>query len=269
MDSSRFDELTKALATATSRRQALKTIAATTLGSILGLGGIGTALASNMTCAQWCQAVFGENTPADEQCAGDAAHHTGLCYSCGPASPGGGVAPSSICCPRTSSGYCTSYSSATCCGSSATCLGGSCCANANVCGTVCLSAPCNSSQCETCDSSSGTCVGCPSGHTCQNGTCCTNTYGTCSGNGDCCSGTCCQGTCCGSGQVCLSNGSCATPNCSVFNCLSFCVCASDTSGAEYCTTGGYSGDCTTDKDCPRGSFCGENDFGISSCLTLC
>jgi acyl-CoA synthetase (AMP-forming)/AMP-acid ligase II len=44
MESSRFDELTKALATSTSRRQALKTIAATTLGSILGLSGLGTAL---------------------------------------------------------------------------------------------------------------------------------------------------------------------------------------------------------------------------------
>src|SRR5438105_1546419 len=45
MEPSRFDELTKTLATATSRRQALKTIAATTLGGILGLGGIGTAFA--------------------------------------------------------------------------------------------------------------------------------------------------------------------------------------------------------------------------------
>jgi len=43
MEPSRFDELTKALATSTSRRQALKAIAATTLGGILGLGGIGTA----------------------------------------------------------------------------------------------------------------------------------------------------------------------------------------------------------------------------------
>ncbi len=45
MEPSRFDELTKALATSTSRRQALKTIAATTLGSTLGLAGIGTAFA--------------------------------------------------------------------------------------------------------------------------------------------------------------------------------------------------------------------------------
>ena len=45
MDSTKFDELTKVLATGISRREALKTIAATTLGSILGLGGIGTAFA--------------------------------------------------------------------------------------------------------------------------------------------------------------------------------------------------------------------------------
>jgi hypothetical protein len=67
MDSTRFDDLTKALATATSRRQALKALAAATVGGMLGLGGIGTTFAKNMTCAQWCSAVFGENTPADEQ----------------------------------------------------------------------------------------------------------------------------------------------------------------------------------------------------------
>src|SRR5207248_8571234 len=43
MEPTRFDDLTKALATATSRRQALKAIAATTLGSILGLSRLGTA----------------------------------------------------------------------------------------------------------------------------------------------------------------------------------------------------------------------------------
>ncbi len=48
MSTEHFDELTKALATATSRRQAFKTIAAATIGGIggiLGLGGIGTAFA--------------------------------------------------------------------------------------------------------------------------------------------------------------------------------------------------------------------------------
>ena len=45
MNSSRFDNLTKALATSTSRRQALKAIVATIIGGLLGLDGIGTASA--------------------------------------------------------------------------------------------------------------------------------------------------------------------------------------------------------------------------------
>jgi len=140
MEPTKFDELTKALATSTSRRQALKTIAATTLGGILGLGGIGTALASNSACAKFCNAVFGANTPAANQCISDAAHGKGLCHQCGSATP------TSICCTRNSSGFCSSYSGAHC--------------------------PCDSSQCLTCDSTSGTCVSsCTSGQTCCSGTC--------------------------------------------------------------------------------------------------
>src|SRR5437588_1033350 len=48
MEPSRFDELTKALATATSRRQALKAIAAT-VGGTLGLSRIGTVFAKPCT----------------------------------------------------------------------------------------------------------------------------------------------------------------------------------------------------------------------------
>src|SRR5215471_19279260 len=154
MEPSRFDELTKALATATSRRQALRRI-----GGILGgtaLAGLfpGVALADNSACAHFCSTVFGGDTPAQAQCTSDAAHHTGLCYTCGPASPGG---TQPICCQENPDGTCSSYSGATCCGSSATCLNGSCCANANVCGSTCLAAPCSSSQCQKCDPTSGSC----------------------------------------------------------------------------------------------------------------
>ena len=45
MDSRKFDELTKILATNTSRRQALKTILASVVGGALGLSGINAALA--------------------------------------------------------------------------------------------------------------------------------------------------------------------------------------------------------------------------------
>src|SRR5947209_1192290 len=152
MDPMRFDELTKALATSTSRRQALRRI-----GGILGgtaLAGLfpGLASASTSACAHFCNAVFGADTPAADQCISDAAHHKGLCYTCGPASSGG---TKPICCPENGSGQCTSYSTATCCGSSATCLGGSCCANANVCGSTCLATPCDASQCQQCDPTTG------------------------------------------------------------------------------------------------------------------
>ena len=50
MESNKFDELTKTLATSTSRRQALKTLAATALGGLLGASSIGTAFAASPTC---------------------------------------------------------------------------------------------------------------------------------------------------------------------------------------------------------------------------
>jgi hypothetical protein len=50
MDSTRFDELTKALVTLTSRRQALKALAATAVGGFLSISGIGTVFAKKKTC---------------------------------------------------------------------------------------------------------------------------------------------------------------------------------------------------------------------------
>src|SRR5215469_10988680 len=145
MESSHFDEVTKALATATSRRQALRRI-----GGILGgtaLAGLfpGLALASNSACTTFCNAVFGAETQAAGKCISDAAHGKGLCHTCGSANP------SSICCTRNASGYCSSYSAT-------------------------LPCSCNASQCLTCNSSSGTCVStCSATQTCQNGSCCSNT----------------------------------------------------------------------------------------------
>lgn len=49
MDPSSFDELTKALATPTSRRQALKTFAATALAGMLSLSGLDKVFAGNCT----------------------------------------------------------------------------------------------------------------------------------------------------------------------------------------------------------------------------
>jgi hypothetical protein len=124
MDGTNFDDLAKQLSATTSRREAMRL-----LGGTLAAGALATLLpgrvraAGNSACAKFCESVFGENTPAAEQCAADATKHQGLCYTCGPLSLGG---TQSICCPTTGSGLCTSYSSATCCSSDQTCQNGTC-----------------------------------------------------------------------------------------------------------------------------------------------
>ena len=127
MESTRFDQLTKTLASSTTRRQALKAVAVAAVGGIVGVRSAGTAYAAGKSaCANWCAAVFGNDTTATGRCTSDAAHGKGLCYACGPASPGGGVPPSAVCCARTSSGYCASYTGASCCTSGQVCQNGTC-----------------------------------------------------------------------------------------------------------------------------------------------
>ena len=72
MEPSKFDELTKALASATSRRQALKAITVTIFGSIAGLGGIGTAFAKCKSEGMHC-----ENR--DDVCCHGLVCHNGKC----------------------------------------------------------------------------------------------------------------------------------------------------------------------------------------------
>ena len=229
MEPTTFDNLTKALATSTSRRAALKALAATTLGGLLGLGGLGTAFGKNKTCAQFCSAVFGDTTPAAEQCTTDAAHHTGLCYSCGSNTPA-----SSICCTRNSSGFCSSYSPTLpcACPSGQVCQNGTCvpvCPPLPACNDTC---PCDASQCQTC----------------QGGTCVSR---------------------CGSGQVCLSNGTCASPctpgvRCSCGFCFSDASGADYCSPSALGTNS-----CTNDSQCNKGYFCYfVRGFG-GSCIQAC
>src|SRR5258708_13051407 len=72
MDPSKFDVFTKVLATATSRRQALKAIGAT-VGGILGIGGARTALAKcagiGENCSQSTQCCLAHCTPTTFTCA--------------------------------------------------------------------------------------------------------------------------------------------------------------------------------------------------------
>jgi hypothetical protein len=119
----RFDDLTKALATPASRRRVLRRIGGTLTGAILASLLPGRVLADNSACAHFCASVFGADTPAANQCISDAAHGTGLCYTCGPASPSG---TQPMCCSKNTGGTCTSYRGATCCPSGSVCSGGQC-----------------------------------------------------------------------------------------------------------------------------------------------
>ena len=91
MEPSKFDELTKALVAATSPRQALKTIAATTLGSILGIGGIGTAFAKCKSDGHSC----GNNKQC---CSGICQNHTCVSLTSGtcPSTTGGDICSKTV-----------------------------------------------------------------------------------------------------------------------------------------------------------------------------
>src|SRR5437763_8243688 len=188
MQPTKFDELTKALASATSRRHALRTIVTASIGSFFGLGGIrsvfGAVSGSNTNCAKWCAQVFGPNTSAASKCTSDAAHNKGPCKQC-PSTP-----PSSICCVRNSHGYCSSYTGANCCASNQICHNG-------VCG------PCFMAG-NNCSTSTDCCS-----HNCCNDVCCDSTQ-TCVGGTCCSSNQICNGVCCPAGQMCVSGSCCPT-----------------------------------------------------------
>ena len=191
----KFDELTKELAKSTSRRHALKTILTASVGGVVGLGAIRSAFGNNSFCDQWCHAVFGD-TRAAGKCTADAAHHTGLCITCGE------VEPADICCVRNDLGFCVG-------------------------GTVADTCGCDSAQCQTCDATTGTCVGCPPGSTCENGQCsCVGgvcgTYTNCEGQVDCFCGTTSEGgSACFLDQLCADLADCTTSaDCDAF---SFCL----------------------------------------------
>jgi hypothetical protein len=147
MDSSKFDAFTKALATSTSRRETFRRIGGILAGTAL-VGLIpGVALADNSDAAHFCNTVFDPGSDRGK-CKSDAAHRTGLYYN-----PNCGGNPQSVCCPTNPDGTCTSYSSATCCGTGQTCTSGTCAA---ACAGVVLS---NGTCAQTCSPFGSPCCG--------------------------------------------------------------------------------------------------------------
>ena len=200
MEPSKFDDLTKALATSTSRRQALQRIGGIVAGSLLAAWPVTQALASgggNNQCARFCASVFGADTAAAKQCTSDAAHGRGLCYTCGPAAPAGHPP---LC-------------GQLCCSAGQVCQGGTCVTpcTANE-GTCQMDSDCCSGHC---DQSTLTCVSCIPGG---------DQFCTGSGQAQCCAGLICDGTtatcvsCIPVGDVyCTSNSDCCSNNCNTIS----------------------------------------------------
>jgi hypothetical protein len=106
-----LDELAKGLASHTiTRRQVFKWLGGALVGGVLvSIPGVGwaqqiTSLSTKgggggkSACTHFCQSVFGENTPGEEQCVSDAAHGQGRCFECGPSSTTGQVLCGQACC---------------------------------------------------------------------------------------------------------------------------------------------------------------------------
>jgi len=207
MEPSQFDEFTKSLATPTSRRQALKRLAAGTFGSILALSGLGTAFAKTKC------------PPGLTDCGGkcvDTKKDPNNCGVCGTKCKSG-LCVNGLCCPPGANQCGNSCCSFTCCP-------GNVCTdtqndkkNCGSCGNVCPSGDiCKNGQCVKPTCSPVTCAP-PSGcnnnpncscfHTAEGGVACTQ-EGFCNG--------CTSSSSCPPGQVCVVNTCCGSA------CLALC-----------------------------------------------
>src|SRR6266851_2008797 len=147
MDPTKFDELTKSLATPTSRRQAIKTLAASAFGSILAFSGLDRVFARTGHCPPGLTLCHGKcvNTKTDPK----------NCGVCGTACVSG-LCVNGLCCPP---GAINCKNS--CC--DGTCLNGNtCCPTSRVCGSICCPAGmiCQGGMCVTPTCPDGNCTGC-------------------------------------------------------------------------------------------------------------
>ncbi|HYP59855.1 MAG TPA: hypothetical protein VEQ36_05450 [Thermomicrobiales bacterium] len=89
MDADRFDRLTRSLATPRSRRNVIKSLAASAIAAtgLSRFGAVSAGPKGTSRCTQWCNQVFGDKSPKASDCVNAAAKGKGPCYDCGPAKP--------------------------------------------------------------------------------------------------------------------------------------------------------------------------------------
>jgi hypothetical protein len=206
MDGQRFDRLTKGLATGVDRRRVLRGLAGTALGAVglTRMGGGATLAQGNSDCAHFCNQALPPG-PERGKCKSDAAHGTGLCYSCAnPANVGMACDDDNVC---TTDDVCQADGSCAgtpveeggaCIGQEGFCLNHTCVEACDHSGDVCAGlSPCGSSD-SGCD-----CFATPEGTTACVGQPRTCVGPICEHSSDCPAGSVCLLSCCGTG-VCRS-----------------------------------------------------------------
>ena len=193
MEPSQFDEFTKAMATPTSRRQAIKTFVASTFGGIFALSGLGRAFASG--CHPACS---GGKTCCGGKCV-DTKTDPHNCGVCGTVCKSG-LCVNGLCCPVGAVKCGNSCCSFTCC--NGTCI--------NTCKG--LQQACTSS-CQCCNTQGKTICAEDLG---RGVVCCNLPGGSCSNDFDCCADEVCSGgkcQCDPSGDFCTKNAECCSGVC--------------------------------------------------------
>jgi hypothetical protein len=205
MDGPAFDELAKALRSASTRRQAAGGLLGLGLAALIGHGltdakarrrgkhqrhsahgsraqGSGGKCTPNNKCAQFCATVFGADTAAADQCASDGVKCQGLCASQA-CQTNGTPDKTKVCCVK-ANGVCSDYASAACCSGNDSCGGG----NPGTPG-VCGCTPNCAGKCGGADNGcGGTCDTCGTGQLCVGQTCVAG-QGTCAAGADYCAST--------------------------------------------------------------------------------
>jgi Stigma-specific protein, Stig1 len=223
--SGRFEDLSRAMAEPTSRRNALKMLGAATAGAV-GMtllkpfrGEANPVVCTGPTTVGASPCGAGTTPCGPCCCKGGIACHNASTGTCG--CPAGTTTCGFACCDAGVA--CASAATSTCNGAASACLGGRA-----LCGNACCAVG------QTC--CGGACVACASGSGCCGGACAplntTSNCGTCgnacvSGSG-CCGGACAPlnttsncGTC---GNACVSGNVCASGTCAA---VSACVSGTD------------------------------------------
>jgi len=225
MEPSQFDEFTKAMATPTSRRKALKRLAIGTFGSLLTLAGLSQVFAKTKC------------PPGLTNCHGkcvDTKKDPNNCGVCGTVCASG-ICINGVCCPPGSE-VCSTPSGPKCC--SFTCCGG-------VHEQVCIDTEHDVNNCGGCGNV------CPAGDTCKNGKCVAPP--------PCMNNVCMGGACpfigpCGPGGSCF----CYTVPDGTGGCGPSIPCF----GAKPCTT---CADCPSGSFCAINTCCGQAGICIPNC----